>query len=300
MWAPSTSNFWVRQRSATLAALDLRLAANRAMTGGFQPQAHYAPFALTMRMMTRLLIAAAALLCTSPAMAQVKVIISGGFSTAYRQVLPEFEKSTGIKVTTGSGASQGEGLLTIASQLERGEAFDVVIMSREGLENLKAAGRILPGSDVDLATAAIGVAVRAGVPKPEIGTVEGLKRALLSAKTIAVPQSTSGIFLLEKVLPLLGIDRSRIKATERGSQAANLVATGEADIVVQPVSELMSVPGIQYVGVIADELQLIQMFCAAVVKGSNEVEASKQLIAFLSSERATAAIRKNGMEPARK
>ena len=251
-------------------------------------------------MTTRLLIAAASLLCTSPAMAQVKVIISGGFSTAYAQVLPEFEESTGIKVTTGSGASQGDGPLTIASQLERGAAFDVVIMSREGLENLKAAGRILPGSDVDLATAAIGVAVRAGVPRPEIGTFEGLKRALLSANTIAVPQSTSGIFLLEKVFPRLGIDGSRIKATERGSQAANLVATGEADIVVQPVSELMSVLGIQYVGVIADELQLIQMFCAAVVKGSNEVGASKQLIAFLSSERATAAIRKNGMEPARK
>lgn len=252
-----------------------------------------------MRVMTKLLIAAASLLCASPTMAQVKVIISGGFSTAYAQVLPEFEESTGIKVTTGSGASQGDGPLTIASQLERGAAFDVVIMSREGLENLKAAGRILPGSDVDLATAAIGVAVRAGAPRPEIGTVEGLKRALLGAQTIAVPQSTSGIFLLEKVFPRLGVDRSRIKATERGSQAANLVATGEADIVVQPVSELMSVPGIQYVGVIADELQLIQMFCAAVVKGSNEVEASKQLIAFLSSERATATIRTNGMEPAR-
>ena len=252
-------------------------------------------------MMTKLLIAAATLLlCTSPAMAQVKVIISGGFSTAYRQLQPEFEESTGIKVTTGSGASQGDGPLTIASQLERGEPFDVVIMSREGLENLKAAGRILPGSDVDLATAALGVAVRAGVPRPEIGTVEGLKRALLSAKTVAVPQSTSGIFLLEKVFPQLGIDRNKIKATERGSQAANLVATGEADIVVQPVSELMSVPGIQYVGVVADELQLIQMFCAAVVNGSNQVEASKRLIEFLSSERATAAIRKNGMEPARK
>jgi len=124
-------------------------------------------------MLTRLLIAAATFLCASPAMAQVRVIISGGFSTAYRQVLPEFEKSTGIEVTTGSGASQGEGPLTIASQLERGEPFDVVILSREGLENLKAAGRILPGSDVDLATAAIGVAVGAGVPKPEIGTVIG-------------------------------------------------------------------------------------------------------------------------------
>ena len=77
-------------------------------------------------------------------MAEVKVIISGGFSTAYRQILPEFEESTGIKVTTGSGASQGEGPLTIASQLEHGEPFDVVVLSREGLEGLKAAGRILP------------------------------------------------------------------------------------------------------------------------------------------------------------
>ena len=233
-------------------------------------------------------------------MAQVKVIISGGFSTAYRQVLPEFEKTTGISVTTGSGASQGKGPATIASQLERGEPFDIVIMSREGLEDLKAAGRILPGSDVDLATAAIGVAVRAGAPKPQVTSVDGFKRALLDAKLIAVPQSTSGIFLLEKVFPRLGIDRSKIKVTERGSQSAAAVANGEADIAVQPVSELMSVPGIQYVGVIAGELQLIQMFSAAIVKGSQQADAARRLIQFLASDRAAAAIKSNGMEPARK
>ncbi|MEA3194385.1 MAG: molybdate transport system substrate-binding protein [Betaproteobacteria bacterium] len=250
-------------------------------------------------MINRLLIAAV-LLYSGSSMAQVKVIISGGFSTAYRQLLPEFEKSTGIAVTTGSGASQGKGPTTIASQLERGEPYDVVIMSREGLQELIAAGRIVKDSDVDLATAAIGVAVRAGMPKPEVGTVEGLKRALLGADTIAVPQSTSGIFLLDKVFPRLGIDRARIKVTERGSQSAAAVANGEADIAVQPVSELMSVPGIQYVGVIADELQLIQMFSAAIVKDSKQVDAAKRLIQFLSSERAAAAIKRNGMEPARK
>ena len=250
-------------------------------------------------MIVRLLLAAA-LLHSGASMAQVKVIISGGFSTAYRQLLPEFEKSTGISVTTGSGASQGKGPTTIASQLERGERFDSVIMSREGLEELVKAGRIVQGSDVDLATAAIGVAVRAGMPKPEVGTVEGLRRALLGAKTIAVPQSTSGIFLLEKVFPRLGIDRSKIKVTERGSQSAAAVAKGEADIAVQPVSELMSVPGIQYVGVITDELQLIQMFSAAIVKGSQQADAAKRLIQFLASDRAAAAIKSNGMEPARK
>ena len=250
--------------------------------------------------MTIRLLIAAVLLYSGSAMAQVKVIISGGFSTAYRQLLPEFEKSTGIAVTTGSGASQGKGPTTIASQLERGERYDVVIMSREGLGELMAAGRILAGSDADLATAAIGVAVRAGMPKPEVGTVEGLRRALLGAKTIAVPQSTSGIFLLEKVFPRLGIDRSKIKVTERGSQSAAAVANGEADIAVQPVSELMSVPGIQYVGVIAGELQLIQMFSAAIVKGSQQADAARRLIQFLASDRAAAAIKSNGMEPARK
>ena len=228
----------------------------------------------------------------------MKVIISGGFSTAYRQLLPEFEKSTGVPVTTGSGASQGKGPTTIASQLARGEPFDVVIMSREGLEELVNAGRIVKGSDADLATAAIGVAVRKGASRPDVTTVDGLRRALHDAKVIAVPQSTSGIFLLEKIFPKLGVDRSKIKVTERGSQSAAAVANGEADLAVQPVSELMSVPGLDYVGQIADELQLIQMFSAAIVQGSKQADAAKRLIQFLASDRAAAAIRKNGMEPA--
>ena len=228
----------------------------------------------------------------------MKVIISGGFSTAYRAVLPDFEKATGISVTTGSGASQGKGPTTIASQLARGEPFDVVIMSREGLEELVNAGRIVKGSDADLATAAIGVAVRKGASRPDVTTVDGLRRVLRDAKVIAVPQSTSGIFLLEKIFPKLGVDRSKIKVTERGSQSAAAVANGEADLAVQPVSELMSVPGLDYVGQIADELQLIQMFSAALVQGSKQADAAKRLIQFLASDRAAAAIRKNGMEPA--
>jgi molybdate transport system substrate-binding protein len=229
----------------------------------------------------------------------VKVIISGGFSTAYRQLLPEFEKSTGISVTTGSGASQGKGPQTIAAQLERGVPFDVVIMSREGLSELISAGRILAGSDADLATAALGAAVRAGAARPDVTTVEGFKRALLGAKVVAVPQSTSGIYLLEVVFPKLGIaDRINVKVFERGSQSAAAVANGEADFAVQPVSELLSVQGIDYAGRLADELQLIQMFCAAIVKGSAEPEAAKRLIQFLASDAAATAIRKNGMEPA--
>lgn len=236
-----------------------------------------------------------------PSMAQVKVIISGGFSTAYRQLLPEFEKTTGISVSTGSGASQGKGPQTIAAQLERGVAFDVVIMSREGLTELMAAGRIVAGTDVDLATAALGAAVRAGAPKPDVTTVEGFKRALLGAKVVAVPQSTSGIYLLKEVFPKLGVvERINVKVFARGSESAAAVAIGQADIAVQPVSELISVQGIDYAGRLADELQLIQMFSAAIVKGTKQADAAKRLIQFLASDRAAAAITKNGMEPARK
>jgi molybdate transport system substrate-binding protein len=226
-------------------------------------------------------------------------MISGGFSTAYRQVLPEFERETGITVTTLSGASQGKGPETIAAQLGRGVAVDVVIMSREGLGELISAGRIAAGTDADLATAAIGVAVRSGARKPDVSTVENFKRALLNAKLVAVPASTSGIFLTAEVFPKLGIvDRIKTRVMPRGSQSADLVVKGEADLVVQPVSELIHVQGLDYAGPIPMQVQLIQMFSAAIVAGSKEVESGKRLIAFLASARTAAAIRQNGMEPA--
>jgi molybdate transport system substrate-binding protein len=127
--------------------------------------------------------------------AQVNVLISGGFSGAYEELLPEFERASGIKVATGSGASQGTGPQTIAAQLARGVRCDVVILSREGLGELIAAKRIVAGTDVDLARVPVGVAVRAGAPKPDVSTVEAFKQVLLKAKTIAVPGSTSGIWL---------------------------------------------------------------------------------------------------------
>src|SRR5678815_2699545 len=126
---------------------------------------------------------------------RLKVLISGGFSGPYKKLLPEFEKTTGVKVTTGSGSSQGTGPQTIGAQLARGVPTDVVILSREGLTELIAAGRIVAGTDVDLARTPIGVAVRAGALKPGVSTVEAFKQVMLKAKLVAVPSSTSGIFL---------------------------------------------------------------------------------------------------------
>src|SRR5215467_5260531 len=232
------------------------------------------------------------------AAAQLNVLISGGFSGPYEQVLPEFERTTGIKVTTGSGSSQGSGPQTIAAQLARGVPADVVILSREGLAELIAANRIAAGTDVDLARTPIGVAVRAGAPKPDVSSVNAFKQVLLKAKVVAVPSSTSGIFLVKEVFPRLGIaDSINVKVTPRGTGAAAMVAAGEADVVVLPVSEIVHAPGIELAGVIAEEIQLNQVFAAAVVQGSKEIESAKRLIAFLASERASATIKSGGMEP---
>jgi molybdate transport system substrate-binding protein len=224
----------------------------------------------------------------------LKVLISGGFSGPYEQLIAE----SGIKVETGSGSSQGTGPQTIAAQLARGVPADVVILSREGLTELIRAQRIAPGTDVDLARTPIGVAVRAGAPKPDVRTVESFKQVVLKARMVAVPSSTSGIFLIEEVFPRLGIaDRVNVKATPRGTDAAAMVAKGEADIGLLPVSEILHAKGIDLAGVIAEEIQLNQTFSAAVVAGSKQMEAAKRLIAFLGSERASATIRELGMEP---
>ena len=236
----------------------------------------------------------------SPAMAQVKVIISGGFSGPYEKLLPDFERTSGIKVTTGSGASQGTGPQTIGAQLARNVPTDVVIMSREGLTELVAAQRIAAGTDVDLARTPLGVAVRAGAPKPDVSTVEAFKQLVLKARAVAVPSSTSGIFLIKDVFPRLGIaDRVNVKATPRGTGAVAMVASGEADIAVMPVSEIVHAPGVDFAGVLAEEIQLNQTFSAAIVAGSKEVEAAKRLIAYLASEAAAPTIRASGMEPLR-
>jgi molybdate transport system substrate-binding protein len=232
------------------------------------------------------------------ASAQLNVLISGGFSGAYEKLLPEFERTSGIKVTTGSGASQGTGPQTIAAQLSGNVPANVVILSREGLSELIAAKRIAAGTDVDLARVPLGVAVRAGTPKPDVSTVEAFKQLLLGAKIVAIPGSTSGIWLKNDLFPRLGIaDKINVEVSPRATGATSMVATGKADLVVMPVSEIMHAPGVELAGSIAPEIQFVQTFSAGVVAGSGDIESSKRLIEFLASTRASETIRNSGMEP---
>jgi molybdate transport system substrate-binding protein len=232
-------------------------------------------------------------------MDRLTVIISGGFSLAYHKVLPEFERNSGIAMTTLSGASQGTGPKTIKYQLEAGADVDVVVMSKEGLDELVSLGRIAAGSGVELATVPLGAAVRAGYPKPDLASVHAFKRAVLGARLVAIPASTSGIFLKDEVFPRLGIaDKVTFRVMARGTESTALLAAGEADLALGPVSELVDQTGIEPAGALPDEVQLIQMFTAAIVKTSRRPEQAKRLIEFLTSDKAAAAIRNSGMEPA--
>jgi molybdate transport system substrate-binding protein len=229
---------------------------------------------------------------------RVSVLMSGGFAGAYDQLLPEFERSSGIKVTTGSGASQGNGPHTIAAQLARGVTADVVIMSREGLAELVEANRIAAGTIVDLARVPLGVAVRAGSVRPDVSSVDAFKQTLLDARTVAVPGSTSGIWLVAELFPRLGVaQKINVTMTPRGSDASGMVAAGNADLAVMPVSEIMAARGVDLAGTLAPEIQMVQVFAAAIVAGSQAVEASRRLIAFLASRRAAETIGRSGMEP---
>ena len=142
------------------------------------------------------------------------------------------------------------------------------------------------------------MAVRAGTAKPNVSTVEAIRQLLLMAKTVAVPQSTSGIWLRTHLFPRLGIvEKINVKAKPRGTHATELVAEGGADLAIMPVSEILHTAGVDFAGSLPAEIQFVQVFSAAVVAGSEEIEGSKRLIEFLASASASEAIRKSGMEP---
>jgi molybdate transport system substrate-binding protein len=225
--------------------------------------------------------------------AQISVLHSGGFAAPYRELLPAFERSSGVTVTSTQAASQGSGPNTIPALLRRGVGADVVILSREGLDELIREGRIVAGSAVELAQSPLGLAVRTGAPKPDITSVEGFKQAVLRARSVNFV-STTAVYMNQKLFPSLGIaDAVARKANE--DTLADLPGT-RVDLVLRPVSEIIHLPGFDFVGPVPAQIQFLSVFTAAVVTGSKQADAAKRLIAFLSSEEALAVAKKNGME----
>jgi molybdate transport system substrate-binding protein len=231
--------------------------------------------------------------------AEVNVMSSGGFTAAYRDLTPEFERATQNKVVTAYGASMGGAPDSIPSRLQRGEPADVVILAAPALDELIKQGKVVAGSRVDLARSIIGMAVRAGAPKPDISSVDALKRTLLQAKSIAYSASASGVYLSTELFPRLGIaDQIKGKSKRIESErVGTVVARGDAEIGFQQVSELLPIPGIDYVGPLPPEVQQVTIFSAGVAVGAREPDAGRVLIKFLASPAAAPAITKSGLEP---
>lgn len=231
--------------------------------------------------------------------AEIRVMNSGGFSAAYKALLADFEKSTGHTLQTAWGPSMGTTENAIPVRLARGEKADVLIMVGSALDEMARRGAVVEGSKTKLANSPIGMAVKAGAPKPDISTVEAFKHALLAAKTIAYSDSASGVYIEKEMLPKLGIaDAMKGKARMiPATPVAEIVAQGEAELGFQQVSELLPVHGIDYVGLIPPEVQKITTFSAGITTNAAEPEAARALIQYLSSAKAADTIRKTGLEP---
>ncbi len=229
---------------------------------------------------------------------EIRVMTSGAFTAAYLELIPGFERATQDRIVT-LATSMGTGADSIPSRIQRGEPVDVVIVADTALDELIKDGRVLAGSRVALARSGIGMAVRAGAPKPDISSIDALKRTLLRAKSIAYSGSVSGVYLWAELFPRLGI-ADEIKGKSKridGERVGAVVARGEAEIGFQMVSELLPVRGIDYVGPLPPEVQRVSVFTAGVAANAKAPDAARALIKFLASPAAFPAIIKSGMEP---
>ncbi len=193
------------------------------------------------------------------------------------------------------------GTVRIKERIEAGEAFDLVIVGAPEVDKYIAEGKFVAGSRVDLAKSGVGVAVKAGAPKPDISSGEAVKKAILAAKSVGYSSGPSGVYV-QALIQKLGIaDEVKTKArqTAPGSRVGQLLARGEAELGFQQISELIHEAGVDYVGPLPPDIQNFTNYSSGVGSASKSQAAAKALQAFLSAPAAAEAIRKNGMEPNR-
>ena len=229
---------------------------------------------------------------------EIRVMTSGTFTAALLELAPRFERATGHRPVAAT-TTMGVGADSIPSRLQRREPADVVILDDDAMMQLMASGAVVAGSRTPLARSGIGVAVRAGAPRPDISTVDAFKRTLLSATSVAYSASVSGRYLTTELFQRLGIAAEMLPKSRRieGERVGAVVARGEAEIGFQQTSELLPVPGIDYVGPLPPELQRVSVFSAGIAAHSANRDAAAALIRFLASPDAAAAVAKSGLEP---
>ena len=232
---------------------------------------------------------------------ELKVVTSGAFTAAYLELVPQYESAAHIKLVTEFGPSMGTTHNAIPVRLERGEVIDVVIMAAPALDDLIKHGKVRADSRVELVQSKIAMAVKAGAHKPDISTVDALRRVLLNAKSIGYSDSASGVYLHDELFPKLGV-AEQVKGKARKIEAdpvGGFVASGQVEIGFQQVSELLPVKGIEIVGELPPGAQRITVFAAGIPATAIHPAAAKALIQWLASPAAYPAIKKSGLEPAK-
>jgi molybdate transport system substrate-binding protein len=230
--------------------------------------------------------------------AEIKLLTAGAFEQVVKELVPNFERQSGNKVTIERGTA-GE----LKARIERGDDFDVAVITPVVLDALASEGKVVPTSRTNVATVGVGIGVKDGASKPDVSTVDAFKRALLAAKAVAYidPASggTSGMYI-DKLLERLGIaDAIRPKAKlKKGGHAAEFVASGEADIVLQQMSEIIPVKGVVAVGPLPPEIQNTTTYAAAISSASKSPDVAQALLKALSGPAAAALLKAKGMEPA--
>jgi molybdate transport system substrate-binding protein len=247
-------------------------------------------------MTSKLVIATTAVLLLSGIAhsAEIKVLSTQATEEAYRELVPQFEKATGHKVTTVF-----TGTLNANKRLADGETYDLLIMASDAIDGHLKSGKLAAGSRVDLAKSGVALGVKAGAPKPDIGSVEALKKTVLATKSIGYATGPSGIYIVSlfEKLGLTEAVKPKLKQTTSGVFVGTLIASGEAEIGFQQVSELVHFPGVDYVGPLPAEVQRTTTFSSGVIAGAVQADAAKALAAFISAPAAAQAYKKRGMEP---
>jgi molybdate transport system substrate-binding protein len=222
------------------------------------------------------------------------------FSThALAQVLEalqaDFERAHGCRLAFTLDPTQA-----VRRRIENGEPFDVAVAIRGGLDALAAQGRIAPATIVAIASTGLGVSVRAGVPRPDIGSVEAFKRALLDANSVVRSREGASGAVFQRVLERLGIaDAMRGKIMIAGSgRVAEFVARGEAELAVQQISELVPVKDADFVGPFPPELQQVSEFAAGVASASKASDLAEAFVALLAAPATAPLVKRSGLEPA--
>ena len=240
-------------------------------------------------------ICAAVSISSAASAAEIVVLSSGAVKEALHELVPMFEKASGHTVKASFA-----GTVDIKKKMAAGEVFDVVIVASPEVDAFISQGKMAPGSRVDITKSSVGVAVRAGAPKPDLSSGEALKKALLAAKSVGYSTGPSGVYMqgLFQKMGIADAIKAKAKQTQPGVLVAKLIASGEVEIGFQQVSELIHEPGIQFLGALPADVNQVTVFSSGIHSAAKQMDAAKAMQKFLSSPAVAPVLKKFGLDPA--